>query len=75
MLQNYLESSVRRMWKVMTKIVSVTTGALRTIKKEFDQNLQLLPGHKLVIKLPKITPISTAHTIHKVLGYIALITC
>jgi len=59
----------------MTKIVLVTTGALRTIKKGLDQNLQLLPGHKLVIELPKITPISTSHIIHKMLGSIALITC
>jgi hypothetical protein len=52
----------------MTKIVSVTTGALGTVKKGSDRNLKLLPGHKLVIELPKTTLISTAHLIHKVLG-------
>jgi len=59
----------------MTKIVSVTTGALGTIKKGLDRNLQFLPHHRSVIELPKITPIGTAHIIHEVLGYMALITC
>jgi hypothetical protein len=63
---NYLESDVSRMWTVRTKTVSVTTGALGTIKKGLE-NLQLLPGHKSVIDLPKITLISSAHIIHKVL--------
>jgi len=30
---------------VRIKIVPVVTGALGTIKKGIDQNLQLLPGH------------------------------
>jgi hypothetical protein len=50
------------------KETSVTTGAYGTIKKEFDRNLQLLPGHKSVTELPKITLISIAHIIHKMLG-------
>jgi hypothetical protein len=46
----------------------ITTGALGPIKTGLDQNLQLLPGHKLVIELPKITLISTAHIINKCSG-------
>jgi hypothetical protein len=38
-----LEITVKRMWKVRTKIVSVITGALGTIEKALDQNLQSLP--------------------------------
>jgi len=63
-VQNSLESDVSRMWKVMTKIVSVTTGALGTVMKGSDQKLKLLSGHKLVTELPKITLISTALLIH-----------
>jgi hypothetical protein len=37
-----MEIAVKRMWKVRTKILSVVTGALGTIKKGLDQNLQLL---------------------------------
>jgi len=39
------------MWKVRTEIVPVIIGALRTIKKGLDQNLQLLAGHLLTIEL------------------------
>jgi len=55
------------MWRVRTKIVSVTAGALKTIKKGIDQNLQWLPGHMSAIELQKITLISTVDIIHKVL--------
>jgi hypothetical protein len=37
-----LEIAVKRMWKARTKVVPVITGALGTIKKALDQNLQLL---------------------------------
>jgi hypothetical protein len=33
------------MWRERTNIVSVITGALGTIKKGLDQNLQILPGY------------------------------
>jgi len=46
-----LEIKVSRMWKVRTKIVSDITGALRTIKKGFYQNVQLLHGHLSAIEL------------------------
>jgi len=52
---------------VRTKIVPVIIGALRTIKKGLDKNLQLLPGHPSATELQKITLMSTAHIIHKVL--------
>jgi hypothetical protein len=32
-------------------LVAAAIGALRTIKKGLDQNLQLLPGHLLTIEL------------------------
>jgi hypothetical protein len=55
------------MWKVRTKAVSFVIGALGTIKKELDQNLQLLPGHPSAIELQKLTLMSTAHIIREVL--------
>jgi len=49
-----LEIEISRMWKVRTKIVSAIIGALGTIKKGLDQNLQVLPGHLSAIELQKI---------------------
>jgi hypothetical protein len=64
-----LEFEVSRVRKVRTKIVPVIVGALGTIKKGLDQNLQLLPGHPSpTIELHKITPLIIAHIICKVLG-------
>jgi hypothetical protein len=56
------------MWRVRTKIVLDITGALRTIKKGLDQNLQLLQGHWSAIELQKITLMSTAHSTGKCWG-------
>ena len=53
------------MWRVGTKIVSVTAGALKTIKKGIDQKLQWLPGHISAIELQKITQMSTVDVISK----------
>jgi hypothetical protein len=47
-------------------IVSVRFGGLGTIKKGSGQDLLLLPGHPSSVDL-QITPMSTAHTIRKVL--------
>ena len=63
-----LKIEVSRMWKVRTEIVPLITGALGTIEKGLDQNLQILPGHVLDIELQKITLMSTEHISHKVLG-------
>jgi len=63
------------MWKVRTKTVPLITGALETIKKGLGQNLQLFPGHPLATELQKITLMSTAHIIHKMLGYITFMSC
>jgi hypothetical protein len=60
-----LDIDVSRMWKVRTKIVPAITGALGTIKKGLDQNLQLLPGHSSATELQKIILMSTAHVIRK----------
>ena len=62
-----LETEVSRMCKVRTKIVPVIIGALGTINKGLDQNLQLPPGHLLAIELQKITLMSTVCIIFKVL--------
>ena len=42
---NDLEINVSRMWNVRTKVMPVIIGALATIEKGSDQNLQLLAGH------------------------------
>jgi hypothetical protein len=62
-----LEIGVSRMWKVRTEVVPVINGALGTIKKALDQNLQSLPGHPSAIRMQKITLMSTANIIRKVL--------
>jgi len=56
------------MWQVKTKIVPVIIGALGTIKKGLDQNLQFLPGDRSAIELQKIALMTTAHILCKVLG-------
>jgi hypothetical protein len=56
------------MWKVSTKTVPVIIGALGTIKKGLDQNLQLLPGHMSAIELQKFTLMHMAHIIVKCWG-------
>jgi len=53
---------------VRTKIVPVTLGALRTIKKALDHNRQLLPDHRSATELQKITLMSTAQSNRRVLG-------
>ena len=45
----YLEIEVSRMLEGRTEIVPVIIGALGTIKKGFDQNLQLLKRYLLTI--------------------------
>jgi hypothetical protein len=56
------------MWKVRTQTVPVIIGAMGTIKKGLDQKFQVLTGHPSAIGLQKITPISTAHIVRKLLG-------
>jgi len=63
-----LETEVNRMCKVRTKTVPLIVGALETIKKGLGQNLQLFAGHPLATELQKITLMSNAHIIHKMLG-------
>jgi hypothetical protein len=52
-----------RMLEVRAKLVPLITGALGTMKKGLDQNLQLLPGHLSATELQKVTIMSTAHII------------
>ena len=64
-----MEINVSRMWKVRTKTVQLVIGALGEIKKGLDdKNLQVLSGHPSAIELKKVTLMSTAHVICKVLG-------
>ena len=64
-----MEINVSRMWKVRTKTVQLVIGALGEIKKGLDdKNLQVLSGHPSAIELQKVTLMSTAHVICKVLG-------
>jgi hypothetical protein len=56
------------MWKVTTKVVPIIIGALGTMKKGLGRNLQLLSGHPASLELQKISLMSTAHSICKVLG-------
>jgi hypothetical protein len=56
------------MWKGRMKIVPIIIGALGTIKKGLDQNLHMKPVHLSATELQKITLMSTAHIICKVLG-------
>jgi len=56
------------MWKGRMKIVPVIIGALGTIKNGLDQNLHMIPVHPSATELQKITLMSTAHIICKVLG-------
>ena len=39
------------MWRERTNIMPVTTGALGTITKGFDENVQLLPGQSSTTEL------------------------
>jgi hypothetical protein len=57
------ETECSRKWKVRTKNVPVIIEALGTIKRELDQNLQLLPAHLSATELQKITLMSTTHSI------------
>jgi len=72
-LSKYLEIEVSRMWKVRTKTVRVIIEALGTIKKGLDQ--KLLPGHSSAKEIQKITLMTTANIIYKVLESITLISC
>ena len=59
-----LENDVIRMWEVRTKVMPVIIGALERL----DQKLLLLPGQPSAMELQKITILSTANIIRKVLG-------
>jgi hypothetical protein len=56
------------MLNMKTKFGPVIIAALGTIKKGSDQTVQLVPGDLWKTELKKITLMSTAHIIHKVLG-------
>jgi hypothetical protein len=55
-----LEFEFSRMWRVRTKIVPVPIGALGTLLRSSNQNLQLLSGRPSAIEL-QITLMSIAY--------------
>jgi hypothetical protein len=61
--------------RMRTKIVPVIIGALGTNKEGLNRNLQLFPGYPLVKELQKITLMSSANIIRKVLWYLTVISC
>ena len=62
------EIEVSRMRKVRIKTVPVIIEAMGTIKKGLHQTLRVLPDQPPATGLQKVTWMSTAHIIHKVLG-------
>jgi hypothetical protein len=56
-----VEIKLGGMWKVRAEVVPAIIGALGTIKKGLNQNLQLLPGHPSALELQKIPLMTTAH--------------
>lgn len=62
-----LEIEVKRMWNTKTKIVPVIIGALGTLKKGFNNNLEKLPGKPRPNEVQKITLLGTAHILRKFL--------
>ena len=57
-----LDIKVSRMWKMKTKNVAVTIGALGAFKRGLYQNFQLLPTDQTATELQKVTLMSTAHS-------------
>lgn len=63
-----LEIEISRMWNCRARTVPIVIGALGTVKKAFDQNLKMLPGHPSASEVQKIALMGTAHILRKVLG-------
>ena len=65
-----LEIEVERTWGLKTTTVPVVMGALGTIKKDTENNSNKIPGNINIHELQKITLISTAHLLRRVLEYV-----
>ena len=69
-----LEIEVERTWGLKTTTVPVVMGALGTIKKDMENYSNKIPGNINIHELQKITLISTAHLLRRVLSIEYLVT-
>ncbi|CAH3038514.1 unnamed protein product, partial [Porites lobata] len=63
-----LEIEVERMWGLKTTTVQVVMGALGTIKKDMENYSNKIPGNINIYELQKITLLSSAHLLWRVLS-------
>ena len=56
------------MWRLKTKTVPVVMGALDTIKKDMENYTNKIPGNTNIHELQKITLLSTAHLLRRVVS-------
>ena len=69
-----LEIEVERTWGLKTTTVPVVMGALGTNKKDTENHSNKIPGNINIHELQKITLISTAHLLRRVLSIEYLVT-
>ena len=63
-----LEIEVERMWGLKTTTVPVVMGALGTIKKDMENYSNKIPGNINIHELQKITLLSIAHLLRRVVS-------
>ena len=63
-----LEIEVERMWGLRTTTVPVVIGALGTVKKDMENHTNKIPGNINIHGPQKITLLSTAHLLRRVLS-------
>ena len=63
-----MEIKVERMWGLKTTAVPVVMKALGTIKKDMENYSNKLPVNINIHELQKITLLSTAHLVRRVLS-------
>ena len=63
-----LEIEVERMWGLKTTTVPVVMGALGTIKKDMENYTNKIPGNINIHELQKVTLLSTAHLLRRLLS-------
>ena len=56
-----LEIEIAKMWKMKTKTIPVTVGALGMIKKGTQKCVNEIPGNLSLVEIQKIVLSSTAH--------------
>ena len=63
-----LKIEVERMWGLKTTTVPVVMGTLGTIKKDMENYTNEIPDNINIYELQKITLLSTAHLLMRVLS-------